>query len=141
MIIKVNSLLDTVELAKKIAPKLKRGDILLLTGDLGAGKTTFTKSLCQSLGVTDNVTSPTFALLNEYNSGVMPVRHFDLYRVESILEAMEFGFDEYIKNNDGLVIIEWPEVVQSLLPSDTINITIRHLGENEREFCVEGIDV
>ena len=136
----VKSIEETRKIARLIAPKLKGGDILLLKGDLGAGKTTFTKALCEALGVEDMVTSPTFTILNQY-SGSMNINHFDMYRVDSILEAMEFGFDEVIRDNNSISIIEWPDVVEDILPKDVIEINIMRLDENSREIQIKGVEI
>jgi len=133
------SLTDTNNFAKIIAPKLKEGDILLLIGDLGAGKTTFVKALCSSLGVQSTVTSPTFTILNEYY-GKFIIHHFDMYRVESIDEAEGFGFSEILNSNEGLILIEWPEVVAKILPKDVITIHIERISDCERKFTVEGLE-
>ena len=135
-----NSIEETQTIAKLIAPKLKGGDILLLRGDLGAGKTTLTKALCEALGVKEDVTSPTFTIVNEYN-GKYKVNHFDMYRVNSIMEAMEFGFDEMIRDRDSINIIEWPEVVMDILPSEVIDMEIKRIDNNSREITISGVEL
>lgn len=133
-----NSLEDTVKFAKIIASKLKKGNIILLFGDLGSGKTTFTKSLAKELGVKEIVTSPTFTIMNEYE-GVVPIYHFDMYRIETLSEIEELGFNDIINSGEGICIIEWPECCIEILPSDCIKIKISTLETNKRKFEVEGI--
>jgi len=137
----VNSLEETKSLAKKISKVVKCGDCILLYGDIGAGKTTFTKFLLEFLGVKSIVSSPTFTLLNEYE-GDFPVYHFDMYRVSSEDELYELGFEDYInsKNSNfvktGLTIIEWPENIKKILPQKCKEIHIEKLGENKRKFIL-----
>lgn len=140
----VNSLTETENLAKKIAKKIENGMVILLYGDIGAGKTTFTKFLLNNLGVKSIVSSPTFTLLNEYN-GVFPVYHFDMYRIQSSDELYELGFEDYINSKispyvkTGLTLIEWPENVKDILPQNAVNIKIEKLGDNKRKFIVENL--
>ena len=136
-----NNLKETEDFAKKLSKKIEKGMVILLYGDLGAGKTTFTKFLLESLGVKNIVSSPTFTLLNEYD-GVFPVYHFDMYRITNTDELYELGFEDYINSKNspyvktGLTLIEWPENISSILPKDAIKIQIEKLGENKRGFKV-----
>ncbi len=132
------SLQQTEELAKKVAEQLCDGKVVLLVGDLGAGKTTFSKSLIKALGVNTMVTSPTFTLLNEYQ-GKFKINHFDMYRLENEDEAIDVGFDEILNSDKGVSIVEWPEKVKGILPKDCVKIQISIIDENTREFCVEGL--
>ncbi len=126
-----NSVEETLEIAKKFAEKLKPGDIVLLEGDLGAGKTHFTKGIAAYFGVKgQEVNSPTFTLINEYRGG-LPIYHFDCYRLKNEEEALEFGAEEYLYG-DGISIVEWPEKIKGLLPEDAIKIQIEHAGQNSR---------
>ena len=127
---------DTYELANKIASKLYGGDIILLNGDLGAGKTTFTKGLAKALGVEEVVTSPTFTFMKEYH-GRIPLYHFDMYRVEDEDELYELGLNEYLYMQ-GVCVIEWNKF-ENL--KNTINITIGGAGDTPRRIDVEGIDL
>jgi len=111
---------DTIKLAEEIAPTLKKGDIIALFGELGTGKTFFTKQLCSFLGVKENVSSPSYVLMNEY-SGKFPIYHIDLYRLESEEEVLELGIHEFL--DQGLTIIEWPELIKNILPERTSNIS------------------
>ncbi len=126
----------TQEFAIKFASKLKEGDVVLLKGDLGAGKTTFVKFVVSSLGGNDLVTSPTFTLLNEYNAK-FKIFHFDMYRLKNSEEAYQAGLDEVLRDKTGICFVEWPENVREILPKKCIKINIS-LGENgERIFEVE----
>lgn len=136
--LKSNSLEDTEKIAQKVAANLKGDEVIALYGGLGMGKTTFTRGLCLALGCEDNISSPTFALVNEY-SGKFPVYHFDMYRVDSWDDLYSTGFFDYIGN--GLLVIEWSENIDGALPENTIKIEIQKgTGENERTFIIDGID-
>lgn len=128
---------DTYELAKTLASRLEGGEILLLGGGLGAGKTTFTKGLAKALGVKREVVSPTFTLVREYSGEKLKLYHFDLYRVESEDELQELGLDEYFAS-DAVTVIEWnkPGVA---LPGKTVKIDICDKGGEERLITVEGL--
>lgn len=103
--------------ASKVLEAVKPNRIICLYGSMGAGKTTFIKSLCKVLGVTDNVVSPSFALINEYSSADgTPIFHFDFYRISKIEEVFDFGYEEYFYAEHGLCLIEWPELIEEILP-------------------------
>lgn len=127
---------QTQKLAKKFAKNLQGGEIVLLDGDLGAGKTTFTKYLAKYLKVKEHITSPTFTIVNEYSSGRVGLYHFDMYRLENIDEARELGLSEYFNNKNYVSIIEWPERIAGILPKSCITIKIEKLGETQRKFCI-----
>ena len=122
MKIKLNSLRETEQFGEKLGKILKKGDILCLNGDLGAGKTTLTKSIGLGLGVDEYITSPTFSLINEYR-GDLPVYHFDVYRLENVDELDDLGFDEYFFG-EGVCIIEWAEKIENMLPKEIIVLSI-----------------
>jgi tRNA threonylcarbamoyladenosine biosynthesis protein TsaE len=128
----VNSIEETKKVAEEFAKSLKLGDIVLLNGDLGAGKTTFTQFVFACLGVTQVVNSPTFAILKSY-SGKFTFHHFDTYRI-STEEAIEAGFDEILSDKDSVIFIEWSENIKDLLPENCITVNIRHINENTREI-------
>ncbi len=113
---------ETEEFGEKLGSLLKPGDIVSLIGDLGAGKTTLTKSIGKGLGIEDYITSPTFTLVNEYK-GKYWVYHFDVYRLDNIEELDDLGFDEYFYSN-GVSIIEWGDRIEKFLPKEKINIQI-----------------
>ena len=141
----VKSLKETEELSKKISKSIKCGDCILLYGEIGAGKTTFTKFLLENLGVKSIVSSPTFTLLNEY-TGKFPIYHFDMYRISSSEELYELGFEDYIDSKNskfvetGLTLIEWPDNVKDILPKDRIEIEIIKLGDSARKFIIKNLD-
>lgn len=128
----VKSLSETEELAKKFADSLSIGNVVLLSGDLGAGKTTFTQFVFKHLGVKEVVNSPTFAILKTYQ-GKFTLHHFDTYRITTE-EAIEAGFDEVLEDRNSVIFIEWAEMIEPLIPKNTIKINIRLLDENTREF-------
>ncbi|MBR2559911.1 MAG: tRNA (adenosine(37)-N6)-threonylcarbamoyltransferase complex ATPase subunit type 1 TsaE [Firmicutes bacterium] len=122
---------DTERFGLELAGELKAGDVIALTGDLGAGKTTLAKSIAKGLGVRENVTSPTFTIVCEYMSGRLPLFHFDLYRIGSEEEAFEAGLEEYFSRG-GVSVIEWAERVPGLIPDDARVIVLEY-GEKEDE--------
>lgn len=130
-----SSIEETRHLAQQIAKNLKPGDLIALQGDLGAGKTTFAKSLIAALihEDEDHINSPTFTYLNIYENPGLVVYHFDLYRLESQQGFVEKGFTDFL-NTDGICIIEWPERIAELLPPDAIKIEISSLGINMRKI-------
>ena len=130
----VKNLKQTAVLAKKFAKTLVGGSVILLSGDLGAGKTTFTKSLFKALGVKEAVTSPTFTLLKEYKTKKFELNHFDMYRIENENEALEFGVLDYFNNKKAINVVEWYQKINGLIPENYILIKINKLGEFEREF-------
>lgn len=108
-----NSPEETFDLACRIGGQLLKGDIVTLDGNLGAGKTLFTQGLGKALGVTEPVTSPTFAILNIYSTGKLPMFHFDAYRISSYDELVEIGFEEY-NQGDGIIVVEWAKNIPEL---------------------------
>ena len=125
---------ETFELGKEFASGLKRGDIVALYGELGSGKTQFAKGICCGLGVRNHVVSPSFTILNEYTEGTYPVYHFDFYRLRSLSELAEFGFEEYLFG-DGICLLEWANVVASALPPDRYDVSLE-LGENQSQRII-----
>lgn len=130
-----HSVAQSQKAGANLAHLLQPGDIVLLEGDLGAGKTTLTKGIAQGLGVKGYVNSPTFTLVNEYN-GRLPVYHLDCYRLESGREALDFGIEEYLYG-DGVTIIEWPERISEILPPDFMRIRLSYLSESKRGLRFE----
>ena len=130
-ILLTHSKAETKALGQRIASFLKPGDVLLLTGDLGAGKTTLTSGIGEGLNVNEEVLSPTFNILKCYFHGRIPFYHIDAYRLEG--QNIEIGLDEVIEG-DGACVIEWPQFIEPLLPDDPLTIEIYNRGENTREF-------
>ncbi|SHK23066.1 tRNA threonylcarbamoyladenosine biosynthesis protein TsaE [Anaerobranca californiensis DSM 14826] len=128
-----NSKIETVKLGNKIGALLKSGDILILEGDLGAGKTTFTQGLAKGLGIDDYVKSPTFTYVMEYR-GIIPLYHFDLYRLRDPEELYDLGFEDFI-DQGGVLVMEWGSLVEDMLSNDGyeyIKISLLKTGENTR---------
>ena len=132
MIITVKGLEETKKLAENFASTLCGGEVVLLNGDLGAGKTTFTQFVFYALGVKDIVSSPTFAILKIYE-GKFKLYHFDTYRITTE-EAIEAGFDEVFQDAEGIKFVEWSENIAPLLPEKNIVINIKCIDEQTREF-------
>lgn len=133
-----NSPEETMKLGFNIGQRVKKGDIINLNGDLGAGKTHLVKGIAKGLGIDEDITSPTFTIVNEYY-GTVPLYHFDVYRINDIYELYELGFEEYIYGN-GVSIIEWGNLILDVLPKDVINIDIRIVGEDKREISIINFD-
>ncbi|MCU1466619.1 MAG: TsaE protein required for threonylcarbamoyladenosine t(6)A37 formation in tRNA [Actinomycetia bacterium] len=116
-----NGAAETEAVGEAIGSQLRVGDLVVLSGDLGAGKTTFTKGLARALGVEQRVTSPTFTIVQEYD-GRLPVAHVDVYRLERIQELYDFGFEELLE--DRVTVVEWGEAIALVLPRDRVNVRI-----------------
>lgn len=129
---------ETRELAKEIAEKLCAGDVILYSGEMGAGKTAFTKGLAEFFGTEEEVTSPTFALVHEY-PGRVPIFHFDLYRISGFDDLYAIGFFDYL-DRGGILAVEWSENITGLEDEleNVVMIGIEKLGENERRITVSG---
>ena len=126
---KSNNEIKTKQFAKKLAAKLNKGDIIVLTGELGSGKTKFTEGILEYFNLQDEISSPTFTIVNEYSTPNVPIYHFDVYRLEDEDEFLEIGGEEYFEK--GVCIIEWGEMIQNLLPKDYIKITFSKDDEDE----------
>lgn len=113
----------TFEFAKKIGEKLKSGDVLCLDGDLGVGKTVFTKGVAAGLGIKDDVSSPTFTLIQEYYGGRLPLYHFDVYRIDGPWDMDDLGYEEYFYG-EGVCLVEWGSMIKELFPENTIYVRI-----------------
>ncbi|MBQ3118467.1 MAG: tRNA (adenosine(37)-N6)-threonylcarbamoyltransferase complex ATPase subunit type 1 TsaE [Clostridia bacterium] len=127
---------DTTRIAAEFAHNLTPGDVVLLYGEMGVGKTVFTNGLCRALGACDFATSPTFTVVNEYDGGDFPVYHFDMYRIEDEDELYELGFDDYL-NAGGVCIIEWPENIPNWLPKKNIRVDISKDSETSRTIDIK----
>lgn len=135
----VRNLKDTNVLAKKFAKLLRGGEVVLLSGDLGAGKTTFTRCVLKALGVKGEVTSPTFTIMREYATKKFNIYHFDMYRISNSDEVREFGLEDYIYSGDkrSIVFIEWAENIMDMLNRKFIKINISLNGGDGRKFEIE----
>jgi tRNA threonylcarbamoyladenosine biosynthesis protein TsaE len=130
-ILKDISDIDTA--AKIFVEKFGNKKIFAFYGEMGAGKTTFIKAVCKSMGVTGTITSPTFSLVNEYKTdNGMTIYHFDFYRIENIEEVYDFGYEDYFYS-DKMCFIEWPELVETLLPEDVVEVKIS-VDDNEQRL-------
>lgn len=131
---------ETTSFAKELAKGAKAGQIYLLSGDLGTGKTVFAKGFAEGLGVTEIVNSPTFTIMQTYESGRLPLYHFDVYRIGDEEEMYELGYEEYFFGN-GVCLIEWAELIEGLIPEDAIQILIEKnidKGFDYRTISVKG---
>ena len=131
---------ETRALGEKLAGRLRPGDVLLLEGDLGAGKSELTRGIAKGLGVAETVTSPSFTILNVYESGRYPLYHFDWYRLESSEELYELGMDEFL-GGDGIAVVEWPGRCPDAVPEGAVRIRMTAAGENERMIECEEWDL
>lgn len=128
-----HSVEQTRRVGARLAPWLRPGDVILLAGEFGAGKTCLTQGLAQGLGVTRWVTSPSFALVNEYREGRLPLYHIDLYRVDSVAEAQDLGLDEYFYGS-GVSVVEWPSQALAALPPEHLWIELSVISPTKREL-------
>ena len=122
---------EVTEYGIRLGEEAMPGQVIALTGDLGAGKTTLTKAIARGLGVSEMITSPTFTIVKEYRSGRLPLFHFDVYRIGDIDEMYELGYEEYFYG-DGLCVIEWADLIEELIPEDALRISIAY-GSSEEE--------
>ena len=136
--INIKSLEELPRAASELLANLGGHTIIALHGPMGAGKTTLIREIASQLGVVDNVTSPTFAIVNQYNTeDDSRIYHFDFYRIERVEEAYDFGYEEYFFSGD-LCFIEWPEKITELLPEDTLHITIELTKDNNERNIIIG---
>ena len=135
-----NSPAETEALGQRLAERLQPGDVIAYTGDLGAGKTAFTRGLARGLGITERITSPTFTIVNEYQGGRLPLFHFDMYRLGSSDELYDIGWEDYLTRG-GVCAVEWSEIVADALEEDCIRVDIRQVEtENQRKITIEGVE-
>ena len=130
---------ETAELGRRLGKEAKAGEVYTLIGDLGVGKTVFTKGIAEGLGITEPVNSPTFTIVQVYDTGRMPFYHFDVYRIGDIEEMEEIGYDDYFFG-EGVCLIEWAELIEELIPEGAISITIEkdlEKGFDYRKITVE----
>jgi tRNA threonylcarbamoyladenosine biosynthesis protein TsaE len=135
MLTVTNSAAETRALGERLASGLQPGDTVILEGELGTGKSELARGIARGLGVTETVTSPSFTILNVYESGRCPLYHFDWYRLESEEELYELGMDEYL-GGDGIAVVEWAERCPDAVPEDCIRIRLEATGEETRQITV-----
>lgn len=132
----VKSIDDLQIAARQFADNIGSNRVFAFYGKMGAGKTTFIKAVCQVLGVDDVVTSPTFAIVNEYTSGQgVPIYHFDFYRIKNLEEVYDMGYEEYVYSGC-LCLMEWPELIADILPEDTVRVDIKVNGDDTRVITI-----
>ena len=133
----LNNLSDLDVVANKFIESMEDRKIFAFYGEMGAGKTTFIKAICSALGVSETITSPTFSIVNEYEkSDGEPIYHFDFYRIENIEEVYDFGYEDYFYS-DKMCFIEWPELVETLLPEDVVEVKISADDNEQRLISVQ----
>ena len=131
MEIKIKDLEHIREAAQEFISHMGDHRVFAFYGSMGAGKTTFIKALCEELGVTDVVTSPTFAIVNEYQASDRPIFHFDFYRIKKLEEVYDMGYEDYFYS-DALCFIEWPELIEEVLPAEAVKVTITEKADGTR---------
>ncbi len=129
---------ETESIGAEIARMCPRGSVILLDGDLGAGKTVFTRGFARALGIDEPVSSPTYTIVQEYD---LPERgrlyHLDLYRISGVEAALAFGVDEFLNDPSSYALVEWPERITGIIPQNAVRIRLKHTGESQREITVE----
>ena len=142
MTIETKNAKETFQLGKKIGKKALPGQIYTLNGDLGVGKTVFTQGVASGLEIGEPVNSPTFTILQEYEGGRLPFYHFDVYRIGDIEEMEEIGYDDYFFG-EGICLIEWPQLIEEILPENVISVTIEKDPAKDfdyRKITIEGLE-
>lgn len=138
MKIAITSLEDIHEAAKTFVTNMENNTVFAFYGKMGAGKTTFIKAVCEELGVTDVINSPTFAIVNEYRSDISGelIYHFDFYRIKKLEEVYDMGYEDYFYSG-AICFIEWPELIDDLLPNDTVKVSIEEQEDGSRLITIE----
>lgn len=131
MEIKIQNLDNIREAAREFIDNIGENTVFAFYGKMGAGKTTFIKAICEELGVNDVITSPTFAIVNEYESPKQTIYHFDFYRIKKLEEVYDMGYEEYFYSG-ALCFIEWPELIEEVLPEDAVKVTIEEVPDGSR---------
>ena len=130
---------DTEDIGARLAEQLEPGAVVAFTGDLGAGKTAFTRGLARGLGIPDRITSPTFTIVNEYEGGRLPLFHFDMYRLCSADELFDIGWEDYLRRG-GVCAVEWSENIADALEEDAVRVDIRRgASDQERVITIAGV--
>lgn len=129
---------DTEKIGADVAKQCFPGTVVILDGDLGAGKTVFSRGFARALGIDEPVSSPTYTIVQEYE---LPERgrlyHLDLYRISGVSAALAFGVDEFLNDPSSYALVEWPERIEGILPEDAVKVRLKHAGEGKREITVE----
>ena len=133
MEIRINNLELIREAAREFIEHIGEHRVFAFYGEMGAGKTTFIKAICEELGVEDVITSPTFAIVNEYTSNDGPIYHFDFYRIKKLEEVYDMGFEDYFYSG-ALCFIEWPELIEEVLPEDAVKVSITENADGSRKL-------
>ena len=139
IVVRSTAVEDTLGVGRSVAPLLRPRDVVLLSGDLGAGKTTLTRGVVEGLGADEHVQSPTFVLVREYLSGRLPVAHVDVYRLQRIQDVVDLGLEELDGGSEGVVLVEWGDAVGDLWPGDHLRISLRtpDAGSEERLIALD----
>ena len=139
--IHIESLERIQEAAKNFVANMGDNTVFAFYGKMGAGKTTFVKAICEELGVEDTITSPTFAIVNEYRSDLAGelIYHFDFYRIKKLDEVYDMGYEDYFYSG-AICFIEWPELIEELLPGNTVKVSIEELESGEREVILSELE-
>ena len=132
---RIESLEKIREAAREFVCQIGERRIFAFYGKMGAGKTTFIKAICEELGVSDVITSPTFAIVNEYSGSEGPIYHFDFYRIKKLEEVYDMGFEDYFYSG-ALCFIEWPELIEEILPEDAVKVTITENADGSRTIIL-----
>ena len=139
--IRIESLEKIQEAAKNFVANMGDNTVFAFYGKMGAGKTTFVKAICEELGAEDTITSPTFAIVNEYRSDLAGelIYHFDFYRIKKLDEVYDMGYEDYFYSG-AICFIEWPELIEELLPGNTVKVSIEELESGEREVILSELE-
>lgn len=136
MKIEINDINEIPEAARQFVSQIGDNKVFAFYGAMGVGKTTFIKAICKELGVQETITSPTFAIVNEYKSGQSePIYHFDFYRINKLEEAYDFGYEDYFYSGN-LCFIEWPELIESILPNNRVEVRINETDIGSRKVLI-----
>ena len=130
---------ETVALGERLGKTLKGGEVLAMFGGMGMGKTAFTQGICDGLGIQARVTSPTFAIVNQYEGRPLSVFHFDMYRIENEDQLYNIGFYDYL-DYDGVLAIEWSENIAGFFDDEHITVAFEKLGDTDRKITISGVD-
>ena len=130
----------TEALGERLGERLRGGEVIAYRGELGAGKTAFTRGLARGLGISVRVTSPTYTIVNEYGGGRLPLFHFDMYRLHDADDLFDIGWEDYLERG-GVCAVEWSENVMDALPEDTVWVRIAREGDTARSITIEGVEL